>query len=123
VPLFDDRGRVQAVFELYEPIDRLDGILARATAAPAIVPMVLMALLVTALWRLVSRAQGDIVRTWRWWRGRIESCLGAGDGGRARDRRWRTPRRLVLSLYQMSAPSQASQKPVRRRSWSPFLTG
>ncbi len=104
VPLFDDRGRVQAVFELYEPIDRLDGILARATAAPLIVPMVLMALLVTALWRLVSRAQGDIdARTQAMvaLRRRIESFVSARatQAARGTDDGGTIPsRRLVLSL-------------------------
>ena len=104
VPLFDDRGRVQAVFELYEPIDRLDGILARATAVPLIVPMVLMALLVTALWRLVSRAQDDIdARTQAMvaLRRRIESFVStrATQAARGTDDSGTIPsRRLVLSL-------------------------
>ncbi|MDP1748994.1 MAG: adenylate/guanylate cyclase domain-containing protein [Reyranella sp.] len=104
VPLLDDRGRVQAVFELYEPIDRLDGILARATAAPLIVPMVLMALLVTALWRLVSRAQDDIdARTQAMvaLRRRIESFVStrATQAARGTDDGGTIPsRRLVLSL-------------------------
>ncbi len=60
VPLIGPDGKVQAVFELYEPIDRLNAILARAARMPVIVPGVLMAALVLALWHLVRRAQGDI---------------------------------------------------------------
>lgn len=81
VPLLDGAGRVQAVFELYEPIDRLDGILARATAAPLIVPGVLLALLIAALWQLVRRAQNDIdARTAAMTdlRRRIESFVSTG---------------------------------------------
>ena len=47
----------QAVLELYEPIDLLDDMLARATAVPLIVPGVLLALHVEADWRLVSHAR------------------------------------------------------------------
>lgn len=81
VPLLDGAGRVQAVFELYEPIDRLDEILARATAAPLIVPGVLLALLVAALWQLVGRAQRDIdarAAAMTALRRRIESFVSAG---------------------------------------------
>ena len=60
VPLFDGAGRLQAVFELYEPIDHLDAILTRATAAPLIVPGALFVILMAAIWRLVGRAQADI---------------------------------------------------------------
>jgi adenylate cyclase len=104
VPLLDDRGRVQAVFELYEPIDRLDGILARATAVPLVVPVVLMALLVAALWRLVNRAQGDIdarTRAMVTLRRRIESFVSvrATEAARGTDSGGLIPsRRLVLSL-------------------------
>ncbi|TAJ38731.1 MAG: adenylate/guanylate cyclase domain-containing protein [Reyranella sp.] len=104
VPLLDGQGRVQAVFELYEPIDRIDGILARATAAPLIVPAVLMALLVAALWRLVSRAQHDIdarTRAMVALRRRIESFVSARatEAARGTDSGGTIPsRRLVLSL-------------------------
>lgn len=104
VPLLDGQGRVQAVFELYEPIDRLDSILARATAAPLIVPAVLMVLLVAALWRLVSRAQGDIdarTRAMVALRRRIESFVSAQatEAARGTDGGGTIPsRRLVLSL-------------------------
>lgn len=60
VPLLDAQGKVQVVFELYEPIDRLNAILARAAAAPLIVPGTLMAALLIGLWHLVGRAQADI---------------------------------------------------------------
>ncbi len=104
VPLLDGQGRVQAVFELYEPIDSLDGILARATAAPLIVPAVLLALLVAALWQLVSRAQGDIdarTRAMVALRERIESFVSARatQAARGTDSGGTIPsRRLVLSL-------------------------
>ena len=104
VPLLDGQGRVQAVFELYEPIDRLDDILARATAVPLIVPAVLMALLVAALWRLVSRAQGDIdarTRAMVALRQRLESFVSAGATQAARGTASGgsiPSRRLTLSL-------------------------
>ncbi len=60
VPLFDRDGRIQAVFELYEPIDHLDEILARATAAPLVIPGILFVVLVATIWSLVRRAQADI---------------------------------------------------------------
>jgi class 3 adenylate cyclase len=87
VPLLDGAGRVQAAFELYEPIDHLDAILMRATAAPLVVPSVLLALLVAALWQLVRRAQGDIdARTAAMisLRERIESFVSAGARDAAR---------------------------------------
>lgn len=104
VPLLDGQSRVQAVFELYEPIDRLDGILASATAVPLIVPGVLMALLVATLWQLVSRAQGDIdarTRAMVVLRQRIESFVSARAAQAAHrpDSGGTIPsRRLVLSL-------------------------
>jgi class 3 adenylate cyclase len=104
VPLLDSRGRVQAVFELYEPIDSLDGILARATAAPLIVPAVLMALLVAALWQLVGRAQSDIdarTRAMVVLRQRLETFVSARatQAARGSDSGGTIPsRRLVLSL-------------------------
>lgn len=104
VPLLDNAGRVQAVFELYEPIDHLDEILARATAVPLFVPGVLLALLVAALWQLVRRAQADIdARTaaMTLLRRRIESFVSAGARHAARggDERGSIPsRRLSLAL-------------------------
>jgi class 3 adenylate cyclase len=101
VPLLDAGGRVQAVFELYEPIDRLNAILARAAIAPLVVPGVLMAALLAALWHLVGRAQGEIdARTaaMRELRRRIETFVsssakdaarGAGAGGAIPSRRVR----------------------------------
>jgi adenylate cyclase len=101
VPLLDARGKVQVVFELYEPIDRLNAILARAAAAPLIVPGVLMAALLAALWHLVGRAQDEIdARTaaMRELRRRIETFVsasataaarGAGAGGAIPSRRVR----------------------------------
>ncbi len=88
VPLLDGAGKVQAVFELYEPIDHLDEILARATAAPLIIPGFLLALLVAALWQLVRRAQNDIdARTTAMTalRRRIESFVSTGARQAARD--------------------------------------
>lgn len=99
VPLLDGAGRVQAVFELYEPIDHLDEILARATAVPLVVPGVLLVILVATLWQLVRRAQGDIdARTAAMisLRERIESFVsararhaarGSGEGGAIPSRR------------------------------------
>ncbi len=99
VPLLDAHGKIQVVFELYEPIGRLNAILARAAAAPLIVPGVLMAILVAGLWHLVGRAQADIdARTAATvaLRRRIETFIsssakqaahGAGTGGTIASRR------------------------------------
>jgi len=101
VPLLDAGGRVQVVFELYEPIDRLNAILARAAIAPLVVPGVLMAALLVALWHLVGRAQRDIdarAAAMRELRRRIETFVsssakdaarGAGAGGAIPSRRVR----------------------------------
>jgi class 3 adenylate cyclase len=99
VPLLDAQGKVQVVFELYEPIDRLNAILARAAVAPLIVPGALMAALLAALWHLVGRAQGEIdarAAAMRELRRRIETFVslsakdaarGAGAGGAIPSRR------------------------------------
>ena len=62
VPFFQD-GRLAAVFELYEPIDYLDGLLLGAIGPAAVAPAGLLSLLVIVLFQLVRRAQRDI--DWR----------------------------------------------------------
>ncbi len=62
VPLFES-GQLAAVFELYEPIGYLDGLLLAAAGAATLVPMVLLSLLVIVLYQLARRAQADI--NWR----------------------------------------------------------
>lgn len=88
VPLFDDAGRVAAVFELYEPVDYLNAVLWRAMGLPAIIPAALMAGLVLALAHLVGRAQADIdARTsaLSGLRRRLETFLSASAADAARD--------------------------------------
>jgi class 3 adenylate cyclase len=60
VPLFDANGRVRAVFELYEPVDYLNATLLKAATPIVAIPAILLAILVTALNKLVNRAQVDI---------------------------------------------------------------
>jgi adenylate cyclase len=60
VPVFNERGELRTIFELYEPIGGLDEILLSAAVPSVAVPGLLLILLVTALYKLVSRAQGDI---------------------------------------------------------------
>ena len=60
VPVFNDRGELRTVFELYEPIGRLDNILLKAAGPSVGVPGLLLLLLIAALYKLVSRAQGEI---------------------------------------------------------------
>ena len=60
VPLVDGDGRLEAVFELYEPIDYLDAILLRLAVPTVAVPGILLLVLIAGLAHLVSRAQADI---------------------------------------------------------------
>lgn len=90
VPLFDSSGRIQAVFELYEPFGHLNAILVRATAAPLVVPGILFVLLIAAMWQLVRRAQADIdARTAAMTslRERVESFVSSGARSAARGSR------------------------------------
>ena len=59
VPFRED-GRLRAVFELYEPLSGLDGILLKAGRLPALVTAALLAALVAALVTLIHRAQNEI---------------------------------------------------------------
>ncbi len=80
VPLLDANGKVHVVFELYEPIDRLNSILARAAVAPVVVPGALMLMLLLGLWHLVGRAQAEIderTAAMRTLRQRIETFVSA----------------------------------------------
>ncbi len=65
VPFLQD-GRLAAVFELYEPIGDLDGLLMGTVGPAAIAPIGLLSLLVIVLFRLAYRAQKDI--DWRTFR-------------------------------------------------------
>lgn len=60
VPILDPAGAVRAVFELYEPVDYLDGLLLRAAAPAVLLPAALLAALLGALGFVVRRAQMDI---------------------------------------------------------------
>ncbi|AXS41271.1 adenylate/guanylate cyclase domain-containing protein [Breoghania sp. L-A4] len=60
VPLHDDLGALRAVFELYEPVGYLNGIVLRAGAITVVVPGVLLLVLALALGHLVRAAQSDI---------------------------------------------------------------
>jgi adenylate cyclase len=60
VPFMDDTGRLRAVFELYEPVTYLDGLLRRAAIPALAVPGLLLVVLAVTLARLVARAQGEI---------------------------------------------------------------
>lgn len=62
VPFFEN-GKMAAIFELYEPIGYLDGLLLGAVGPAAVVPVVLLSLLVAVLFQLARRAQKDI--DWR----------------------------------------------------------
>lgn len=65
VPFLQD-GRLAAVFELYEPIGYLDGLLLGTIGPAAVAPIGLLSLLVVVLFRLAYRAQKDI--DWRTFR-------------------------------------------------------
>ncbi|MEK9672454.1 MAG: hypothetical protein VW268_08120 [Rhodospirillaceae bacterium] len=58
--MFDEHGKLRTVFELYEPVDYQDRILARAAVPILSIPGILFLLLALTLNRLVSRAQVDI---------------------------------------------------------------
>lgn len=62
VPYVDADGHVRAVFELYEPVTYLDGVLLRAAIPVVGVPGLMLLALVVALAMLVGRAQADIDR-------------------------------------------------------------
>ena len=61
VPL-REAGTSPLVFELYEPVDYLDGLLLKIAAAAALVPGIILLGLTMAMGRLVGRAQRDIDR-------------------------------------------------------------
>lgn len=60
VPVFDENGKLRAVFELYEPVDYLDKILDRAVIPAVVIPGILLLMLSFALNKLVNRAQVHI---------------------------------------------------------------
>ncbi|NQV56248.1 MAG: adenylate/guanylate cyclase domain-containing protein [Rhodospirillales bacterium] len=60
VPYLDQNGQLAAVFELYEPVGYLDGILLRSGLIVSLVPAALFLLLAAAAAILVGRAQRHI---------------------------------------------------------------
>ena len=60
VPLRDQRGRLVAIFELYEPVDYLDEIVLGEVVPLTLLPAILLLIVLVALDRLVARAQTDI---------------------------------------------------------------
>lgn len=60
VPVFDDEGSQQAVFELYEPVDYLNTILINSAVPIISIPGLFLLLLAFALNKLVGNAQTDI---------------------------------------------------------------
>lgn len=60
VPVFDGKGNVRTVFELYEPVTYLNTLLLNAAVPTMAVPAGLLLLLIFALNILVGRAQRDI---------------------------------------------------------------
>lgn len=62
IPLLGAGGRVALVFELYEPIGHLRGILLRALPLPTLVPGLLLVVMLVVLGYLIRRAQGGIDR-------------------------------------------------------------
>jgi adenylate cyclase len=60
VPVFDETGTLRLVFELYEPVGRLDDILSRAATPSVAIPALILLLLLLALARLVGGAQAHI---------------------------------------------------------------
>ncbi|MBL6948426.1 MAG: adenylate/guanylate cyclase domain-containing protein [Rhodospirillales bacterium] len=81
VPLLDKTGRLQAVFELYEPVSFLDSVLLDGAIRAVIVPGLLLAGLMLGLGHLVGRAQEDIdARTdaLNQLRKRLETFVSAG---------------------------------------------
>jgi len=61
VPYLQD-GRPRAIFELYEPVAELKGILAEVGLPVVAIPIALLALLIASLAVIVNRAQADIDR-------------------------------------------------------------
>jgi adenylate cyclase len=60
VPVYNDRGAIASVFELYEPVNYLDTIILKAAVPTMAVPAGLLLILVITLNALVARAQRDI---------------------------------------------------------------
>lgn len=80
VPVFNDRGKVRSVFELYEPVGQLDEILTSAAIPSIAIPGLLLFVLAAALNNLVNRAQTSIdsrTRTINELRKRIESFVSS----------------------------------------------
>ena len=100
VPLLDSHGRLVAVFELYEPIGYLDGILLQGAVPAVAVPALLLLVLTAALWHLVGRAQVDInqrTAALNALRRRLETFVSASaaDAARGADAGGRLPSRMV----------------------------
>lgn len=88
VPVFDARGALGAVLELYEPVSFLDTPLARAVGPLIAIPGLLFLILGVTLDRLVSTAQADIdnrTRLINELRRRLESFVSSSAADAARD--------------------------------------
>lgn len=80
VPVFGREGELRAVFELYEPVGYLNGILIRSAVPIVAISGALLLILGLALDRLVNAAQSDINRrtnTINELRARLESFVSA----------------------------------------------
>jgi len=62
VPVFDEDGTLRAVFELYEPVSYLNGILLKSALPIISIPGILFLVLGITLNKLVTAAQADIDR-------------------------------------------------------------
>lgn len=62
IPLLDAEGRIEMVFELYEPAAYLNSVLFRTSLPVILIPALLLLLLMISLSLLVARAQHDINR-------------------------------------------------------------
>ena len=88
VPLLDKTGRLQAVFELYEPVSFLDSVLLDGAVRAVAVPGLLLAGLMLGLGHLVGRAQDDIdarTNALNQLRKRLETFVSAGAATAALD--------------------------------------
>lgn len=59
-PVFDESGKMMAIFELYEPEQTMNQVMLTSTMAPAGISLGLFLLLLAVLTRLIAKAQKDI---------------------------------------------------------------
>ena len=92
VPVYDDAKNLRAVFELYEPIGRLNALLRTAVLTAAVPPGLMLLALIVTLAMLVGRAQKSIderTRELHALKSRLNHGLCRRPGGGARCRRKR----------------------------------